>query len=232
MYFFFHLVTGIILGLLIGDILDDRRWILPCAMGAILPDLIDKPVGYILFPTTIGYGRIFAHTLFVAILVLALGIVIWKMLHNPVVLGLGIGILSHQILDQMWRQPVNWYYPLFGPFKGETMKDYFFVMFLQELNNPYEWCLALLLGAGLAAIIWRHKLSPVITKNRSLVSAIIAVSALLLCSLSGIIIGYGMIHKTLPIFGWSSPDELIIGGIVIAIGAYVVWHWRTIINNM
>ena len=74
MYFFFHLITGIILGLLISDFLKDQRWFIPCAIGAVLPDLIGKPIGYLLFPTTIGFGRIYSHTLLITILIMIYGI--------------------------------------------------------------------------------------------------------------------------------------------------------------
>lgn len=94
-YFFFHLFIGILLGFLISDFFNNRRWLIPCAAGAILPDLIDKPVGYIIFPNTIGPGRICSHALLVALLVLAIGLVIWKVKKNPVVVAVGVGILLH-----------------------------------------------------------------------------------------------------------------------------------------
>ena len=40
------------------------------AFGAVLPDLIDKPIGSILFTDYYGTGRIYAHTLLFAAAVL------------------------------------------------------------------------------------------------------------------------------------------------------------------
>ncbi|MEI7857696.1 MAG: metal-dependent hydrolase [Methanomicrobiales archaeon] len=145
MFFFFHLLTGLIIGLLISDLLKDQRWFIPITLGAVLPDLIDKPVGYLLFPTIIGYGRIYSHIILIASIILALGIIIWKVKNDPGVLAVGVGILSHQVLDLMWREPSNWYYPLFGPFKGKMGQDYFFTLLVRDFSQPFEQILALML---------------------------------------------------------------------------------------
>ncbi len=231
MYFFFHLLTGLILGFLLSEFLHDQRWLLACAAGAVLPDLIDKPIGYIFFPATIGYGRIYSHTILVALLILALGFAIWKVKNDPGVMGVGVGVLSHQILDLMWRQPSNWYYPLLGPFEGEMNEDYLWTMLMQELNNPFELGLALLVGAVFLAVIYRDTIAAITNRNRPYSSRILIVSALLLCILSGIIIGWGISHQALPEIGWSRPEELILGGMVIALSAYLVWRWQILISK-
>ncbi|MHB8163108.1 MAG: metal-dependent hydrolase [Methanoregula sp.] len=231
MYFFFHLLTGLIFGFLISDLLDDRRWLIPCTVGAILPDLIDKPIGYLLFPTTIGYGRIYSHTLLAAILVMACGLVIWQLKKDPGVMGVGVGIFSHQILDQMWLQPQNWYYPLLGPFKGVGNNDYFFFMLVQELKNPFELVLALILGAGALLFFYRQEIINVINRNRPFIFLAAKVCALLLCILSGIIIGWGISQHSLSEIGWNKPGELITGGMVIALSAGLVWRWQTRISK-
>ncbi|MCK9580507.1 MAG: metal-dependent hydrolase [Methanoregula sp.] len=231
MYFFFHFVTGIIIGLLIRDFTRDDRWLLPCIVGAILPDLIDKPVGYLLFPTTIGYGRIYNHTLLIALLVLAIGLTIWKLKKDPGVIALGMGILSHQILDLMWRQPQSWYYPFFGPFQAGTTKDYFFTMLMRELNNPFERALVFILATGIIVYIYRHRILSAISNNRQHLSTAAAACALILCIISGIIIGLGSTGQSFLVLGWSRPEELLIGGVVIALAAYPAWRWHTIIRS-
>jgi len=232
MYFFFHLFTGIILGFLASDLLHDRRWLIPCAVGAILPDLIDKPIGYLLFPATIGYGRIYSHALIAAILVIALGGIIWKIKQDPGVLAVGVGILSHQILDMMWLQPKNWYYPLLGPFRGTMIRDYFLVLLLREVNNPYEIVLGICFIAGILVFFYRNRIIAITADNNPLVSATAAAGALLLCVLAGILIGLGLAHHVIALFGWSRPDELIIGGTVIALSAFVIWRWRNKISRV
>lgn len=232
MFFFFHLLTGLVLGYLLGDLLHDRRWFLPCTVGAVLPDIIDKFIGHILFPTTIGYGRIYAHTLLAALLVLAIGLIFWKLQSDPGVFALGIGMFSHGILDMMWRQTVNWYWPLLGPFQGKLPADYFFTLLARELSNPFEWVIALALGIGLVALWYREKISVFFSKNRPVIAKVVAAGAVLLCILSGIIIGRGFTGQKFIEIGWSYPDELIIGGIVLALAAYVLWRWKTVLSEV
>jgi membrane-bound metal-dependent hydrolase YbcI (DUF457 family) len=116
MFLFFHLFTGIVLGLLMGDLLHDRRWVIPFAIGAVLPDLIDKPIGNLFFADLFGNGRIFMHSLIASCALLVIGYGIRKRWADPAVLAIATGVLSHQVLDLMWKDPASWYYPLPGQF--------------------------------------------------------------------------------------------------------------------
>ncbi len=224
MYFFFHLFTGIVLGLLIADLLNDRRWVIPCAFGAVLPDLIDKPLGQVIFATSIGYGRIWAHTLLFFLLVLVLGIVVWKFWRNPAVCSVAVGILSHEVLDQMWLEQANWFYPLLGPFQGHLSPDYINVLILGEINTPSETVLAILLGiSALIYLNYRQKI-PDNTGIRAIVKNGFLLLALALLVLGGIVIGRSMAGQALPFTGWSEPIEYFMGGIVIVMAAYVAWR--------
>ena len=44
------------------------------AIGAILPDLIDKPIGMVIFASTITTGRMIGHTLLFSLLFFLLGL--------------------------------------------------------------------------------------------------------------------------------------------------------------
>lgn len=226
MYFFFHLLTGLVIGCLVGDLLHDRRWILPCTAGAVLPDLIDKPVGYLLFPATIGYGRIYAHTLLIALIILAIGLILWRRRSDPGVFSLGIGILSHQILDQMWRQPKNWYFPFLGPFHGKSPDDYLFTMLFRELSNPLEIALVLILLAGLVLVVFRHMLTSSLVRHRNIIGNCAMACAFLFCILAGMLIGQGMFGNALIVIELGTPEEQIISGIVLALAAYLLWRWQ------
>lgn len=226
MYFFFHLLTGLILGFLLSDLLRDTRWLIPCAVGAVLPDLIDKTIGHLLFPASIGYGRIYSHTLMVTLLIFGVGIWIWRTRRDPGVFALGTGILSHQVLDLMWRQPADWYYPFMGPFHGKLSEDYFWVLIVQELRNPFELILGFIVCIGLMALIFHTKMPGILTRNRHLIAVIAAGSALMFCIVSGIVIGAGITGRTLKDPGWSRPEELILAGAVMALAAWLVWRWQ------
>ena len=122
MYFFAHLLAGILLGVLLAYLLRDSRLIPACALGSILPDLIDKPVGLLLFPEIFGTGRIFGHALLVVGLVLFIGILVYTRYPRTGILLLALvaGIFTHQVLDAMWLQPANWYWPTLGSFTREV----------------------------------------------------------------------------------------------------------------
>ena len=61
-----HLFIGLSLGLLLYAWLKEEWIILAVALGAILPDLIDKPLGHLLLNETLNNGRIFFHGLLAA----------------------------------------------------------------------------------------------------------------------------------------------------------------------
>ena len=75
-------------------------------LGAILPDLIDKPLGIALGLET----RIWAHTSVFLFTILALSFVpAWRAL-----LFVGFGVATHLLLDQIWRQSYIALYPIDG----------------------------------------------------------------------------------------------------------------------
>ncbi|WP_292466014.1 metal-dependent hydrolase [Methanolobus sp.] len=84
------------------------------AVGSMLPDLIDKPVGILLFADIFSSGRIFAHSLlFVGVLGVA-GYYLYTRKKDARVLMLAGGSLIHQLLDGMWNTPVTFLWPLLG----------------------------------------------------------------------------------------------------------------------
>ena len=68
-------------------------------------------------------------------------------------LGVGVAcaLLLHQIFDEMWILPANWFYPLLGPFQGEMIPEYIGVYFWLEITNPSEWMFLIALVGILAA---------------------------------------------------------------------------------
>jgi hypothetical protein len=53
--------------------------------------------------------------------------------------GVASAILLHQIFDEMWTLPANWFYPLLGPFQSSMIPDYILTYFWLEITNPSEW---------------------------------------------------------------------------------------------
>jgi len=139
MYILAHLIVGLLLGIALWRIVGDKGAIIVCALGAVLPDLIDKPVGHILLKGTVDYGRIYFHGVAILLLLVIVGLWFWRYRQSFVPLILAIGIFSHQFLDGMWRHPVEWLYPALGPYPKHDYPDYFLNALWGELTSPTEW---------------------------------------------------------------------------------------------
>jgi membrane-bound metal-dependent hydrolase YbcI (DUF457 family) len=232
MYFFFHLITGVIIGFLLGDILRDQRWVIPCGLGAVLPDVIDKPVGYLLSQVIISDGRAWFHGLGILVVVLVMGMLVWKRWRAPAFLAISLGILSHQILDVMWREPVVWFYPFLGPYRKRFPLEYLFQLLSAELANPAEWILVFFLVIGVVAYWRRDRLVLLAGKHRSISLYLLSLSTFLLGMLAVVIFLFYFWKISLPAFGWDRREEYLIGGGVTILGAYLVWRWRTALGNL
>lgn len=140
MFFFFHLFIGVLLGFLLSRF-SGHRLLLPCALGAVLPDLVDKPLGYLILGTIVdGGGRIYMHGLLFLLLLFFVGVLILHRTGRADLVAVGVGVFSHQVLDLMWRQPKNWLYPFLGPFPSAGhVQDYFLIGFIREISSPAEW---------------------------------------------------------------------------------------------
>lgn len=134
-----HLFIGLVLGLAIADRLDDRRFIGFSALGAVLPDLLDKPVGHILLAESLNSGRIVGHGLLFLALLLIVGVVLRRRRGSFVLLAVAAGVASHQVLDAMWAMPVTWYFPLLGPYEPGEFTGYFGNAILGEVSSLSEW---------------------------------------------------------------------------------------------
>jgi hypothetical protein len=85
------------------------------ALGAILPDLIDKPLGTILMVETFDSGRIFGHTLAFSFLWIAVVLAVTRRGEGRRRwLAVGIGSLLHLLLDGMWVEEEVFLWPAFG----------------------------------------------------------------------------------------------------------------------
>lgn len=143
MLVFCHLFIGAVIGLLLFH-WTGRRWLVAaCAIGALIPDIIDKPLGHLFLQGSLDFGRIYAHTLLFLAIVLIVGLALWKKRSSLVVLGVAAGMASHLVLDTMWDIPVTTFYPLLGPFEAHHFPDYFTVSLVTEITSISEWLFAI-----------------------------------------------------------------------------------------
>jgi len=139
MLIFAHVFAGALLGLGFWHLTKDRRAVPLCIAASVLPDLIDKSLA-LLFPLVLGGGRTVFHSLLVVGVVLLLCSLLFVR-SRFVLLGVGVAcaVLLHQIFDEMWTLPANWFYPLLGPFQGQLIPDYIGIYFWLEITHPSEW---------------------------------------------------------------------------------------------
>lgn len=157
MLIFHHLFLGLAAGIILAVILSNKWAVLYAGIGAILPDLLDKPLGQILLADTINWGRIYAHTLTLAVILIIIGLLIWyKNRKHILLLCIGAGVLIHQLGDAMWEAPVNWFWPFLGPFPPSSE------MYppIPDGYLPYlyfaSWILAVIAGAAVIAVLYRY----------------------------------------------------------------------------
>ena len=70
-------------------------------LGAVLPDIIDKPVGQLFFSNAFSNGRIFSHTLLFSIILATIGFYIYRSRGKSWLLVIAGGSFMHLLLDQI-----------------------------------------------------------------------------------------------------------------------------------
>jgi len=106
-------------------------------VGSLLPDIIDKPVGLLLFPDLFGTGRLFCHTLLFCLLLAIMGAWRYRLRRTTGLLVLSYGSAMHLVLDGMWRSPETLLWPAMGlVLRGETHDYWLRTIFLELFSRP------------------------------------------------------------------------------------------------
>lgn len=84
------------------------------AIGALLPDFIDKPLGMIVFASTISNGRMISHTLVFSLTLFLIGLYLYDKKSDIRVITLATGSFFHLTEDQMWATPQTLFWPFLG----------------------------------------------------------------------------------------------------------------------
>lgn len=120
-------------------------------IGSLLPDIIDKLVGQVLFKETFSNGRIFAHTLLFLILLTVAGLYFYRRRSQTGLLAITFGTMTHLIFDQMWHIPQTLFWPLLGfALVKIDLSNWIPGMLLAMLTAPSVYVPELLGGAILA----------------------------------------------------------------------------------
>ena len=109
------------------------------AFGAILPDLIDTPIGFALW-SSFSSVRLAAHTLlFATVLLVVVMAATRRGRPRKRWMPLAVGVLIHLVLDGMWRSPATLWWPFLGwDFDATTFETaWAYVGWL--LTDPRTW---------------------------------------------------------------------------------------------
>ncbi len=112
------------------------------AVGSLLPDLVDKPIGAVLFAGRFDSSRVYAHSLlFSAVLLLIVMLATERgSAQRRALLALPIGAFLHLFLDAQWAEPEGFWWPFLG-FDFPAMDPHRLLPLLRErLTDP--WVLA------------------------------------------------------------------------------------------
>ncbi len=130
----------------------DIRFLL---VGSMLPDIIDKPVGQLLFRETFGNVRIFSHSLLFSVLIALPGLYLYRRYHKSWLAGLAAGSFIHLLLDQMWQTPRTLFWPFQGlAFERADLTDWFGNLFKAVVNEPSVYIPELIGLVVLAVFGW------------------------------------------------------------------------------
>jgi inner membrane protein len=121
-------------------------------IGSLLPDIIDKPLGHIIFRETISNGRTFCHTLLFLLIISPIGIFIHRKTHKTWLIVLAFGTGIHLILDQMWRDPQTLFWPLLNVnFEKTDTSNWIPKMIHTLVINPGDYIPE---AIGLGILLW------------------------------------------------------------------------------
>jgi len=150
-----HAFLGLLLGLALLHITMDRRVVPLCVVGALLPDLIDKPLA-LLIPA-LGSGRTIGHSLLFVFAISTIALILYSYWHTLLGVAFACSVFLHQIFDSMWQTIQTWVFPLFGPFPLMTVPDYTGYYLGLEITSPSEW---LFLGAFIVIVAGMQGIKP------------------------------------------------------------------------
>lgn len=135
----------------------DLRWL---ALGALLPDIVDKPIGSIIWNDVFHNHRVYAHTLVLPVLALAGIMIVTRRgsASRKAAIAVVLGWFIHLILDGVWASPEAFLWPFFGFDFPRVAGSEFGTLVENMLGNPLVW-VGEAAGAAYLFYLWRSHLS-------------------------------------------------------------------------
>lgn len=158
--FLWHLGGALLIGRYVfRDAAMDLRWL---AVGAILPDVIDKPIASILFNETFHAHRVYGHTLVFAALGMVAALLLTKRGTSArrAAFAVILGVFVHLGLDGAWTTPETFLWPVFGWGFPEAAGTDFPSLVSSMVKDPLVWVGEGLGAAYLVYLWWRYLRAP------------------------------------------------------------------------
>lgn len=126
------------------------------AVGALLPDVIDLPVGTVLLADRYSTGELWFHSLLVPTLVVVVVLAFTRRgRRRRGWMALAVGMFFHLLVDGMWTSAETFFWPFFGLGFPTGPTPYWDGAWARALGDPIRWVLE---GIGLVYLItlWRR----------------------------------------------------------------------------
>lgn len=126
----------------------DIRFLL---LGAVLPDLIDLPLGTAIV-SRYASGELWAHSLAIATLYMVVVLLATRRgRRRRAFMAVGVAWLFHLLLDGMWTDPEVFFWPFFGWDLPVGQAPYWELAWDRALSDPWRWVQEIV---GLAYLVW------------------------------------------------------------------------------
>ena len=127
----------------------DTRFLL---LGALLPDLIDMPVGTLILADRFSTGELWMHSLVVPTLFMSVVLLATRRGRvRRAWMALCVGWLFHLLLDAMWVNQEVFLWPFFGWEIPGGESPYWQLAWERALSDPWRWVKE---AVGIAYLAW------------------------------------------------------------------------------
>lgn len=127
----------------------DVRFLL---IGAILPDLIDLPIGTLILADRYSTGELWSHSLVVPTIYMIIVILATRRgRQRRAWMALGVGWLFHLVIDAMWVNQEVFLWPFFGWEIPPGEAPFWPLAWERALSDPWRWITE---AIGLGYLVW------------------------------------------------------------------------------
>jgi len=125
-------------------------------LGALLPNLVDKPLGTLIFPDYFEVDRLYGHTLLFSTLIMVVTLLVTRRGRvRRKWMAVAIGAMLHLALDGMWTSGAVLFWPLLGVTFPTGVVPYWAGFLSREL-----WSIPMLIsesfGLAYLVLLWRR----------------------------------------------------------------------------